>query len=58
MNIVFRAFAAVLLLMTALAGAPARAAQPITIGFSMELSGPLAVIGKTGTLIYPYAKAR
>ena len=30
-------------------GAPAvRAAEPITIGFSMELTGPFAVVGKTG----------
>ena len=28
----------------------ARAAEPITIGFSMELTGPLAVVGKTGLL--------
>ena len=32
------------------AGARARAAEPITIGLSMELTGPLAVVGKTGLL--------
>ena len=35
----------------ALAAAPATwAAEPITIGLSMELTGPLAVVGKTGLL--------
>ena len=29
-------------------GLPARAAEPIKIGFSMELTGPSAVVGKTG----------
>jgi branched-chain amino acid transport system substrate-binding protein len=34
-------------------GAPAvRAAEPITIGFSMELTGPFAVVGKTGLLAF------
>src|SRR3984893_2187931 len=34
-------------------GAPAvRAADPITIGFSMELTGPFAVVGKTGLLAF------
>jgi branched-chain amino acid transport system substrate-binding protein len=30
----------------------ARAAEPIKIGFSMELTGPLAVIGETGLLAF------
>jgi branched-chain amino acid transport system substrate-binding protein len=30
----------------------ARAAEPITIGFSMELTGPFAVVGKTGLLAF------
>ncbi|MGH7040358.1 MAG: amino acid ABC transporter substrate-binding protein, partial [Stellaceae bacterium] len=50
MNIVRQAFAAAVLLAFPLAGAPARAAQPITIGFSMELTGPLSVVGRTGLL--------
>jgi branched-chain amino acid transport system substrate-binding protein len=29
-----------------------RAAEPITIGFSMELTGPFAVVGKTGLLAF------
>jgi len=34
-------------------GAPAaRAAEPIKIGFSMELTGPFAVVGKTGLLAF------
>jgi len=28
----------------------AQAAEPIKIGFSMELTGPFAVVGKTGLL--------
>ena len=32
--------------------APARAAEPIRIGFSMELTGPFAVVGKTGLLAF------
>jgi branched-chain amino acid transport system substrate-binding protein len=32
------------------AASAAWAAEPITIGFSMELTGPLAVVGKTGLL--------
>ena len=32
------------------AASVARAAEPITIGLSMELTGPLAVVGKTGLL--------
>jgi branched-chain amino acid transport system substrate-binding protein len=32
--------------------AGARAAEPITIGFSMELTGPFAVVGKTGLLAF------
>ncbi len=50
MNIVRQAFAAAVLLAFPLVGAPARAAQPITIGFSMELTGPLSVVGRTGLL--------
>ena len=30
----------------------ARAAEPIKIGFSMELTGPLAVVGKSGLLAF------
>jgi branched-chain amino acid transport system substrate-binding protein len=48
MNIVRRVFGA--LLLTALTAPAAHAAPPITIGFSMELSGPLAVVGRTGLL--------
>jgi branched-chain amino acid transport system substrate-binding protein len=36
----------------ALAAPAARAAEPITIGFSMELTGPFAVVGKTGLLAF------
>jgi branched-chain amino acid transport system substrate-binding protein len=45
----FGAVAALLLL-----GAPAQAAdpEPIKIGFSMELTGPFAVVGKTGLLAF------
>ncbi len=45
------AFAAALLLC---GGMPARAAdkEPIKIGFSMELTGPFAVVGKTGLLAF------
>lgn len=32
--------------------APVRAAEPIKIGFSMELTGPFAVVGKTGLLAF------
>jgi len=32
--------------------AAARAEEPITIGFSMELTGPFAVVGKTGLLAF------
>jgi branched-chain amino acid transport system substrate-binding protein len=42
------AIAAALLLWSA----AARAAEPITIGFSMELTGPFAVVGKTGLLAF------
>ena len=31
---------------------PARAEEPIKIGFSMELTGPFAVVGKTGLLAF------
>jgi branched-chain amino acid transport system substrate-binding protein len=30
----------------------AQAAEPIKIGFSMELTGPFAVVGKTGLLAF------
>ena len=30
----------------------ARAMEPIKIGFSMELTGPFAVVGKTGLLAF------
>ena len=43
-------FAAVLLLLWG--SPPAGAAEPITIGFSMELTGPFAVVGKTGLLAF------
>src|SRR5689334_24510180 len=33
-----------------LSSSGARAAEPITIGLSMELTGPLAVVGKSGLL--------
>src|SRR5216683_8235851 len=33
-------------------GAAARAEEPIKIGFSMELTGPFAVVGKTGLLAF------
>ncbi|HEY8872404.1 MAG TPA: amino acid ABC transporter substrate-binding protein [Stellaceae bacterium] len=42
-------FTAVLLLWGA---PPARAEEPIKIGFSMELTGPFAVVGKTGLLAF------
>ena len=47
-----RTFRRALLAALLLAGtAPAaRAAEPLTIGLSMELTGPLAVVGKTGLL--------
>ena len=32
--------------------AAAGAAEPIKIGFSMELTGPFAVVGKTGLLAF------
>ena len=32
--------------------AAAQAAEPIKIGFSMELTGPFAVVGKTGLLAF------
>jgi branched-chain amino acid transport system substrate-binding protein len=45
-----RAGGALLAAALALMAPAARAARPITIGFSMELSGPLAVVGRTGLL--------
>ena len=35
-----------------LAGPVANAAEPVKIGFSMELTGPFAVVGKTGLLAF------
>ena len=35
-----------------LGAAAAQAAEPIKIGFSMELTGPFAVVGKTGLLAF------
>jgi len=32
--------------------AAAQSAEPIKIGFSMELTGPFAVVGKTGLLAF------
>jgi branched-chain amino acid transport system substrate-binding protein len=40
------------LLLFAAAGAHAQDKEPIKIGFSMELTGPFAVIGKTGLLAF------
>src|SRR6516225_6949320 len=34
------------------AASEARAVEPIKIGFSMELTGPFAVVGKTGLLAF------
>jgi branched-chain amino acid transport system substrate-binding protein len=44
--------AAVAALLLACAAPPARAVEPIKIGFSMELTGPFAVVGKTGLLAF------
>src|SRR6185369_10355135 len=41
-----------LLLLFGAAGAQAQNKEPIKIGFSMELTGPFAVIGKTGLLAF------
>ena len=41
---------AALLVLLLAAMAPARAAQPITIGFAEALTGGLAVVGKSGVL--------
>ncbi len=47
----FRRLCGALLLAACALAAPASyAAQPIAIGFSMELSGPLSVVGRTGLL--------
>src|SRR5271170_978005 len=46
---VYAAAAAAMLLAAA---APAVAQEPIKIGFSMELTGPFAVVGKTGLLAF------
>jgi branched-chain amino acid transport system substrate-binding protein len=46
-------FAAGIAALLMLSGAsPARAAEPIKIGFSMELTGPFAVVGRTGLLAF------
>jgi ABC-type branched-subunit amino acid transport system substrate-binding protein len=48
-----RALAAAVLAALLSGSAPAaRAAEPIKIGFSMELTGPFAVVGKTGLLAF------
>jgi branched-chain amino acid transport system substrate-binding protein len=53
MNHIGRAFRASLAAGILLWGAaPARAEEPIKIGFSMELTGPFAVVGKTGLLAF------
>ena len=44
--------AAIAALLMLCGAAPARAAEPIKIGFSMELTGPFAVVGKTGLLAF------
>src|SRR4051812_36650134 len=44
------AFAAAVLVAAAVVSAPARAAEPITIGFGMALTGGLAAIGKSALL--------
>jgi branched-chain amino acid transport system substrate-binding protein len=44
--------AAVLAAVLSWGGPEARAAEPIKIGFSMELTGPFAVVGKTGLLAF------
>ena len=48
---VLRALAALAMAAT-LGAASARAAEPIKIGFSMELTGPLSVVGRTGLLAF------
>jgi branched-chain amino acid transport system substrate-binding protein len=40
------------LLLFGAAGAQAQNKEPIKIGFSMELTGPFAVVGKTGLLAF------
>lgn len=53
MKLVSFAFAGMLGAVLLLAGMPAaRAVEPIKIGFSMELTGPYAVVGKTGLLAF------
>ena len=48
-----KALAALAALVLAAGFAPAaRAAEPIKIGFSMELTGPLSVVGRTGLLAF------
>jgi branched-chain amino acid transport system substrate-binding protein len=47
-----RAFLTAALLAVACVAARADDKPPITIGFSMELTGPLAVVGKTGLLAF------
>ena len=48
-GVAYTAFAAALLFA---APAPGFAQEPIKIGFSMELTGPFAVVGKTGLLAF------
>ncbi len=47
-----RVFGAAIAAALLLCSAGARAEEPITIGFSMELTGPFAVVGKTGLLAF------
>jgi branched-chain amino acid transport system substrate-binding protein len=47
-----RAFGAEIAAALFLCSAALRAEEPITIGFSMELTGPFAVVGKTGLLAF------
>ena len=51
-NLARRALGALLAAMAAATTGNAWAAEPIKIGFSMELTGPLAVVGKTGLLAF------
>ncbi|HVC55566.1 MAG TPA: amino acid ABC transporter substrate-binding protein [Stellaceae bacterium] len=44
--------AAVMAALLLFGGSAARAVEPIKIGFSMELTGPFAVVGKTGLLAF------
>ena len=51
MRNLLRALAAAVLFVGGV-GSGVRAAEPIKIGFSMELTGPFAVVGKTGLLAF------